>query len=86
MDLPVSAMPCSQNMQSPSGLSVPFIYLLEKGDSCAGVAFVVVLAGETVRGGAFGGLQLSENHFLVDVEQPGPETPCATPLRGHGAF
>ena len=46
----------------------PFIYLLEKGDPCVGVAFIVVLVGETVKGSAFGGIQLSENHFLVDVE------------------
>jgi len=46
----------------------PFMYLAEKGDPCVGMAFGVVLVSEMVKRGAFGGAQLSENDFAVDVE------------------
>ena len=46
----------------------PFMYFAEKGDPCVGMAFGVVLVGEMVKRGAFGGVQLSENDFAVDVE------------------
>jgi hypothetical protein len=46
----------------------PFLYLAEKGDPGVGMAFGVVLVGEMVKRGAFGGAQLSENDFAVDVE------------------
>ena len=45
----------------------PFIYLAEKGDPCVGMAFGVVLVGVMVKCGAFGGAQLCEDDFAVDV-------------------
>jgi hypothetical protein len=44
------------------------MYLTEKGDPCVGMAFGIVLVGVMVKRGAFGGAQLSENDFAVNVE------------------
>jgi hypothetical protein len=44
------------------------MYLAEKGNPCVGMAFGVVLVGEMIKRGAFGGAQLSENDFAVDVQ------------------
>ena len=46
----------------------PSVYLREKGFPCLRVAFFVVLVVDMIIGGAFGGMQFSENHFLVDFD------------------
>jgi hypothetical protein len=43
------------------------ICLHEKGFPCLRIAFVVVLVNEIIKGSPFSGMQLSENHFLVDI-------------------